>query len=281
MAILNSSELKCKANQIRNKILEMCISIGGHIVSSLSFVDILVSLYYSGALNFDTKNPEWENRDRFILSKGHGETALYAVLADLGFFPTNLIEKSYRQGNCFLGGHPDRKIPGVEVTTGSLGHGLGLAVGISMAAKMDKKSHLQFVLMGDAECTEGSVWEAALFACKYELNNLVGIVDRNYIGSLDFTENYTSLEPFSEKWKSFGWEVLLCNGHDFGELHNAFQYARSRTSNKPLVIIAATVKGKGVSFMENDPSWHVRSLTDEGDIMRAKEELQWSKGKNT
>mgnify|MGYP001560140723 CR=1 FL=1 len=151
MAILNSSELKCKANQIRNKILEMCISIGGHIVSSLSIVDILVSLYYSGVLNFDANNPEWENRDRFILSKGHGETALYAVLADLGFFPTNLIEKSYRQGNCILGGHPDRKIPGVEVTTGSLGHGLGLAVGISLAAKMDKKSNLQFVLMGDAE----------------------------------------------------------------------------------------------------------------------------------
>ena len=266
--------MKRKANQIRNKILDLCISSGGHLVSSFSCVDILVTLYYGGILNIDPSSPEKEDRDRFILSKGHGETALYAVLADLGFFPADWIETSYRQGNCCLGGHPDRKIPGVEVTAGALGHGLGLAAGISLAAKMDSKSHLQFVLMGDAECSEGSVWETALFASKKALNNLIAIVDRNYIGSIDFTKNYTSLEPFREKWESFGWEVKICNGHSFEELNDVFHYARLRDTTKPFLVIAETVKGKGVSFIENDPTWHVRSICAEDDIKRAKKELQ-------
>jgi len=252
----------------------MCVSNGGHLVSSFSCVDILVTLYYGGILNVNPNNPQWEDRDRFILSKGHGETALYAVLADLGFFPANWIETSYRQGECCLGGHPDRKIPGVEITTGSLGHGLGVAAGISLAAKMDGRSHFQFVLMGDAECTEGSVWETALFASKKALNNLIAIVDRNYIGSIDFTENYTSLEPFRDKWESFGWETKVCNGHNFQELHDIFRHARLRDAASPLIIIAETVKGKGVSFIENDPAWHVRSLSGEDDIKRAKKELQ-------
>jgi transketolase len=267
--------LEHKANQIRNKILQMCIRTGGHIVSSLSFVDILVTLYYGGNLNFDANNPEWENRDRFLLSKGHGETALYAVLADLGFFPASWLETRYRRGDCHLGGHPDIEIPGVEITSGSLGHGLGLATGISLSAKMDNKAHLQFALMGDAECTEGSVWEAALFASKHRLNNLIAIVDRNRIGSIDFTENFTSLEPFCDKWKSFGWETTVCNGHDCKELHEAFQYARSSDTSQPLMIIAETIKGKGIPFMENDPTWHVRSLSSEEEIIRATEALQW------
>ena len=151
---------------------------------------------------------------------------------------------------------------------------MGLASGISLAAKIDSKAHLQFVLMGDAECTEGSVWEAALFASKHRLNNLIAIVDRNRIGSIDFTKNFTSLEPFCEKWKSFGWETTVCNGHDIEELHEAFQYARSRDTFQPLIIIAETIKGKGIPFMENDPTWHVRSLSSEEEIKRATEALQ-------
>jgi transketolase len=271
---VNIIGLEHKAKQIRNMILQMCISTGGHIVSSLSFADILVTLYYGGNLNIDSSYPEWEDRDRFFLSKGHGETALYAVLADLGFFPTSWLESRYRKGDCRLGGHPDKEIPGVEITSGSLGHGLGLAAGISLAAKIDSKAHHQFVLMGDAECTEGSVWEAALFASKHRLNNLTAIVDRNHIGSIDFTKNFTSLEPFCEKWKSFGWETTVCKGHDYKQLNEAFQYARSRDTSQPLIIIAETIKGKGISFMENDPTWHVRSLSSEEDIKRATEALQ-------
>jgi transketolase len=273
--LVNTSELVHKAKQIRNTILQMCISTGGHIVSSLSCVDILVTLYYGGNLNIDSSYPKWEDRDRFLLSKGHGEAALYAVLADQGFFPTSWLETRYRKNDCLLGGHPDKEIPGVEITSGSLGHGLGLAAGISLAAKIDNKSHLQFVLMGDAECTEGSVWETALFASKHRLNNLIAIIDRNRIGSLDFTKNFTSLEPLCEKWKSFGWETIVCNGHKCKQLHEVFQYARSREVSQPLIIITETIKGKGIPFMENDPTWHVRSLSSEEDIKRAKEALQW------
>jgi len=149
--------LKRKANEIRNRVLDMCLCSGGHIASSFSCVEILVALYFGGILNVDPKNPEWEERDRFILSKGHGETVFYAILADIGFFPEEWTQSSYRCGNCFLGGHPDKSIPGVEVTTGALGHGLGIACGLSIAAKMDDKKHFQFVLMGDRECTKGSV----------------------------------------------------------------------------------------------------------------------------
>ncbi len=273
-AIINSNELKSKASQIRNKVLRVCANTGGHLVSSFSCVDILVALYHGGILKINPNNPQDDSRDRFILSKGHGETALYAVLADLGFFPADWIETRCRKGDCLLGGHPDIKIPGVEITSGSLGHGLGVAAGISLAAKMDGKSHFQFVLMGDAECTEGSVWETALFASKHALNNLVAIVDRNYIGILDFTENYTSLEPLTEKWKSFGWETRICNGHSFKELSDTLTYARQRDTAGPLIIIAETVKGKGVSFMENNPAWHVRSLSGKEEIERAKEELK-------
>lgn len=274
-SLVNTSRLAHKANQIRNTILQMCISTGGHIASSLSCVDILVTLYHGGNLNVDPNHPEWEDRDRFFLSKGHGETALYAVLADRGFFPTSWLQTRYRRGDCYLGGHPDREIPGVEITSGSLGHGLGLAAGVSLATKIDSKAHLQFILMGDAECTEGSVWEAALFASKHRLNNLIAIVDRNRIGSIDFTNKFTSLEPFCGKWKSFGWETAVCDGHDYKQLHETFQYARSRNTSQPFIIIAETIKGKGVPFMENDPTWHVRTLSNEEDIKRATEALRW------
>lgn len=278
---MHVQELKKKANQIRNLVLEMCVQGGGHIASSFSCTEILVALYYTGILQIDPQNPEAENRDRFILSKGHAETALYAILSDKGFFPKDWIVSSYRKGDCKLGGHPDYQIPGVEITSGALGHGLGIASGISLAAKMDGKDHYQYVLMGDAECTEGSVWEAALFAAKHELNNLIAIIDRNHIGSLDFLENYTSLEPLAEKWKSFGWATHQINGHDFTQLQETIATVKKRSINTPIVIIAETIKGKGVSFMENEPIWHVKSLFGEGQIQQAKAELKRSENDNS
>lgn len=266
-------ELARKANALRIKILRMCSKSGGHIASAFSCVEIMVGLYYGGAMRYDPQRPGWDERDRFILSKGHGEAALYAVLADLGFFPKEWIETRYRRGDCFLGGHPDKRIPGVEITTGALGHGLGIAAGISLAAKMDAKNHLQFVLLGDAECTEGSVWEAALFASKHALNNLIAIIDRNHVSALDFTENFTTLEPFADKWKSFGWEVAMVDGHDYDKLIEVFKYARSRIKDRPFTIIAETIKGKGVSFIENDPTWHTRTLSSDEEIRLALAEL--------
>jgi len=268
------TKLARKANALRIKILQMCVKSGGHVSSAFSCVEIMVGLYYSGVLKIDPQRPKWDTRDRFILSKGHGETALYAILADLGFFPKEWIETRYRRGDCFLGGHPDKRIPGVEATTGALGHGLGIATGISLAAKMDGKRHLQFVLVGDTECTEGSVWEAALFASKHALNNLIVIIDRNHLSALDFTENFTALEPFADKWKSYGWEVSTVNGHDLQQLVEAFEYARSRDDDRPFAIIAETIKGKGVSFMENDPSWHTRTLSTTEEIRSALKELE-------
>jgi transketolase len=266
--------LESLANKIRNITLDMCLQSGGHIASSFSCVEIFVALYFGGILTIDPNNPDFDGRDRFILSKGHGETVFYAVLAERGFFPKELIQTSYRSGDCFLGGHPDKSIPGVEVTTGALGHGLGIACGLSVAAKMDNKKHLQYVLMGDGECSEGSVWEAAMFAGKHLLNNLITIVDRNRIGSIDFTENYACLDPFTDKWQAFGWDVSTCNGHDFNELASVINNAKMSTNGMPHLIIANTVKGKGISFIENDPIWHARSISGDEEIRIAKQELR-------
>ena len=266
-------DLTQKAAALRLKVLQMCLQSGGHIASSFSCVEIMVGLYYSGALRYAPDNPDWAERDRFILSKGHGEAILYAILADLGFFPSEWLETRYRRGDCFLGGHPDKRIPGVEATTGALGHGLGIAAGMALAAKMDAQRHLQFVLLGDTECTEGAIWETALFASKHALNNLIAIIDRNRLSALDFTENFTALEPFADKWEAYGWEVNKVDGHHLEQLVEVLQYARSRNDNRPLAIIAETIKGKGISFMENVPAWHTRTLTSDAEIQRAMQEL--------
>lgn len=265
--------LKAKAKEIRYRIADMCVRFGGHCASSFSNVEILVTLYHGGVLRNSPETMDDDNRDRFILSKGHGETGYYAVLADVGYFPQSWIETSYRQGDCKLAGHPEIEVPGVEITSGALGHGLNIGCGISLAAQMNGQDHLQFVLMGDAECTEGSVWEAASFAASQKLHRLVGIIDRNHIGSIDYTNKYTSLEPLAEKWEKFGWEAISVDGHDFEKLFEVFEYARTRKSDKPLMIVAETVKGKGVSFMENDPIWHVKGLTDPVEIELARKEL--------
>ncbi len=268
-------DLQKKSAELRKKLFEISLINGGHVSTSFSCMDILVGLYYSGMLKYDVLDPNWVDRDRFILSKGHAETALYVILSDLGYFPEQWMKMRYRTGDCFLGGHPDIKIPGVEATTGSLGHGLGIGAGLSLGGKLSKKPHRQFVLLGDAECSEGSIWEAALFASKNQLSNLIAIVDRNSIGALDFTEKFTSLEPFCEKWESFGWDVHETDGHDFNQLLAAYSKAYNTNSSSPSIIIANTIKGKGIKFMENDPIWHTKKISTPKEITDALNDLNY------
>ncbi|MFA5260339.1 MAG: transketolase [Candidatus Omnitrophota bacterium] len=248
--------LSRKARDIRIRTLEMITRAGkGHIGGSFSCADILVSLYYGGVLRVDPLRPDWPERDRFILSKGHSCEALYCILADRGFFPETELTR-YQQTGCILGGHPDRSVPGIEADTGSLGHGLGVGCGLALGAHLDGKDSLTFVLLGDGECCEGSVWESAMFAARNKLGNLIAIIDNNGMCVTDKLEDCTALEPLAEKWRAFGWDVQEVNGHDFNALVSALTGARERASSRPLMIIARTVKGKGVPFMENGLEWH-------------------------
>ena len=262
-------EMKKRANWVRRQVLEMGVRAGsGHTTSAFSCAELLVALYYGNILRFDVNNPRWDKRDRFILSKAQAGIALYPILAELGFFPVSELEKFAESDSC-LGVHAENNIPGVEATTGSLGHGLGLASGIALSAKLDKKDWLTMTMMGDAECYEGSVWEAAMFAAHNKLNNLILIIDRNWMGVTDFTESSLKLDPLEKKWKSFGWDAVTIDGHSFDEILSAFKDARTRRSSKPYAIIAETVKGKGVSFMENKKLWHYRvPVGEEIDIAR-------------
>jgi len=249
--------LKENARWVRQQVLEMIAGAGkGHIGGAFSCVEILVALYYGGILHLDPKIPSWSERDRFILSKGHACPSLYAILADLGFFSVSELATFSHEGSR-LEGHPNRGIPGIEVDTGSLGHGLGIGAGLALSAKINKRDWMTIALLSDGECHEGSVWEAAMFAAHHELHNLVAIVDRNWQCVLDFTENCDRLEPFADKWRAFGWEVREVDGHSFGELLHALGDIRLRKT-EPLIIIANTIKGKGVSFMEGKIEWHHR-----------------------
>lgn len=273
------NELEKKANWVRRQALEMCLrGGGGHLASSFSCADILVALYYGGILRFDSANPDWDERDRFIISKGHGTTALYPILADLGFFSKDELS-TFCCGDSMLGAHPDTNIPGIEVVTGSLGHGLGLAAGLALAAKMDRKDYMAVALLSDGECYTGAVWETAMFASHHQLNNLTGIVDRNGLSATDFTEESLKLNPLEDKWRAFGWDTVTVDGHAFAEILAALRNFRSRRSNKPLMIIANTVKGKGVSFMENSPLWHTLLPTGE-QIEIARKELERGENKS-
>jgi len=259
---LNTIELEEKSRQIRIDILKAIHKAGkGHIGGAFSIVEILVSLYYGNVLKFDSKKPKWECRDRFILSKGHAAVALYAVLADLGYFPRE--ELDYLNQGRLLGEHPDPRIPGIEVVSGSLGHGLSVGSGMALADKMDKNSRKTFVLMGDGECYEGSVWEAAMFASHHELSNLIGIVDRNGLITHGSTEMINRLEPFPDKWEAFGWTVYEIDAHDLEELLRIWDTVIKKTSGAPSMIIAKSIKGKGVSFMENNFNWHHGGINDE------------------
>lgn len=255
---MNVQALEYKAAELRLHILRTALKAGkGHVPPAFSWVEIGVALFYGGHLNLRPHDPKWENRDRFILSKGHGCLTLYAMLADLGFFPKTELDNFCGPGS-LLAGHPDTQIPGVEGISGSLGHGLGLSAGLALGAKLHSYPWKVVTVMGDGECQEGSVWEAAMFASHHQLHNLVAIIDRNGLGATNYTEKNVALEPFVSKWKAFGWEVLSINGHSFEELDKVLGCFRQRQSLKPLMILAQTVKGKGLSFMEASVDWHHR-----------------------
>lgn len=240
--------------RIRRHSVEMThLSGGSHIGPVLSVADI-VAVLYADVLRYRSWEPKWEERDRFVLSKGHAGAAIYAALAECGFFPIEELKTHY-QNRSRLSGHVSHRVPGVDVSTGSLGHGIGVAVGMAIAAKQDGRKHRVFAVLGDGECNEGSVWEAAQAAANFQLNNMVVIVDHNHMQSLDFCERTLYSGAMTDKWKAFGWNVIELNGHD----HDALRKALSDSEReKPTVVVAHTIKGNRISFMEQDILWHYR-----------------------
>ncbi len=261
--------LKDRATVIRSHVIRMLYSAGtGHPGGSLSCIDILVALYFH-VMNHNPHEEKGE-QDRFILSKGHAAPALYATLAECGYFPISKL-KSLRKNEGYLQGHPDSRTPGIEVSAGSLGQGLSAANGIALAARLDGKRSRVFALLGDGECDEGQIWEAAMLSAHYKLDNLVAIVDRNGLQIDGQTEKIMCLEPFSKKWESFGWHVIEIDGNNIEEIIKAFNETAC-VIGKPSVIIAHTFKGKGVSFMEWMNTFHGKAPNEE-EMIRALEEL--------
>jgi transketolase len=232
-----------------------------HVGSGLSCADILAVLY-ADVMAVDPARPDWPDRDRFIMSKGHAGAALYAVLAERGFFDPTMLTQHYRNGSLLSGHVSHVGIPGIELSTGSLGHGLSVAVGMAWRARQRAADWRTFVLLGDGECDEGSIWEAALFGAHHGLSNLVAIVDYNQLQSLTTTQLTLGLEPFADKWEAFGWEVLPVDGHDHDQLAAALDGPRPSVPGRPRCVLANTTKGKGVSFMENQVLWHYRPPSD-------------------
>ena len=226
-----------------------------HVGSVLSMADIIAVLY-GKVMNIDPTQPKLPSRDRFILSKGHAGAGVYAALAETGFFSTNELTKHYSNGSIFSGHISHKGVPGVELSTGSLGHGLSVGTGLALNAILTGAGHRVFVVMSDGECDEGSNWEAILFASHHRLSNLVAIVDYNKLQSIETTDDTLTLEPFTDKWRAFGWSVMEADGHDHEALITAIN---APTEDRPRVVIAHTTKGKGVSFMENQVLWHYRS----------------------
>ncbi len=265
--------LKKKAKEIRRDDLTMIAKAGsGHPGGSLSMVEILTTLFYGGVLRHDPKNPEWDKRDRLVLSKGHGCPALYVVLAHRGYFPRDLLWTLRKLGSP-LQGHPQRGLlPGIEISSGSLGQGLSIAGGMALAAKLDKQTHRIYCIIGDGESDEGQIWEAAMTAAKYALDNFCAILDANGVQQNGPVSEIKNLEPLPEKWRSFGWHPIELNGHRFEELLAAFEKAKS-VKGKPAILIARTVKGKGVSFMEGQSSWHGKAPKPE-ELERALQEIE-------
>ncbi len=264
------AELEAVAKELRRDIIQTIYTAGsGHPGGSLSELEILISLYFR-VLRYNAQDPQWPDRDRFILSKGHASPGFYAVLAKAGYFPREELA-TYRQINSRIQGHAHPMTPGVEMNSGSLGMGLSFALGCALAARLDGKDYMVYVLLGDGECDEGEIWEAAMSAAHHKATNLVAIVDRNRIQNDRFTDQVMGLEPLRRKWQDFGWRTFETDGHDLGALLDTFEKARRRR-NKPAVIIANTVKGKGVSFMEDNPGFHGRAPNAE-EFKQAMEEL--------
>jgi len=254
-------ELEDKAKEIRRLIIQMLAKAGsGHPGGSLSATDLITALYFS-VLRYNPKDPSWPGRDRFHMSKGHCCPLLYAVLAESGYFSKEKL-LTLRQLGSMLQGHPDRRTPGVEVASGSLGQGLSVALGMSLAGRMDKKDYRVYVLMGDGETQEGNIWEAAMASAHYKCDNLCAILDYNGFQIDGMICDIMGLEPIAAKWQSFGWHTIEINGHDMKQILSAYEETK-KIKGKPIIIIARTVKGKGVSFMENVCDFHGRAPTKE------------------
>ena len=264
-------ECRDLSRRIRAHILRMTHRAqSSHVGSGLSIADLLAVLY-GGILRVNPQRSDWAERDRFILSKGHAAAALYATLAERGFFPTSWLEQYCQDGSPLIGHVSNKEVPGVDVSTGSLGHGLSIACGMAIAGKRDRRRYRVFALLSDGECDEGSTWEAVLFAAHHRLHNLAAIVDYNKIQSLGRVEEVLHLEPLGEKWRAFGWAVREIDGHRFEEIEETLCSVPFEPE-KPACVIAHTVKGKGVSFMEDKLLWHYRA-PDEGELRRALTEL--------
>jgi transketolase len=269
---LSTAELKEMAKKLRRHVITMTATAGsGHPGGSLSAADIITALYFK-VLHHNPENPQWSDRDRFILSKGHAAPILYAALAEAGYFPVAELA-TLRKLDSRLQGHTDRKFtPGVEMSAGSLGMGLSFAIGVALASRLDSKTYWTYVLLSDGECEEGQTWEAALSAAHFKLDNLTAVVDCNGMQLSGWTRDIMNLEPFTRKWQAFGWHTIDIDGHDFDQILSACQRAE-KIKNKPTVIIARTIKGKGVSFMENNVAFHGKAPTWE-EAERALKELE-------
>ncbi len=263
--------LEKKANELRHLCVDTTVwGHSGHIGGSMSAMDILTILYYK-YMNINPKNPNWDERDRFILSKGHVGVGYAPVLADKGYFDKEWL-KDFNLTGSRLGMHLDgNKVPGVDASTGSLGHGLSIALGMAMAAKLQGKSYKTYCLLGDGECDEGAVWEAAMATSHFKATNLITIVDRNQCMIDGRTEDVMKLEPFADKWRAFGFTVKEINGHDFNEISEAIDFALE-AKDAPVLILANTIKGCGIDYMEDDYRWHYGAL-DEEKVNKAKESL--------
>jgi transketolase len=271
------SDLRRKARTIRGHIVRTVSNAGvGHVGGSLSETDILTTLYFH-VMNVDPANPAWAERDRFVLSKGHGACGLYSVLAERGFFPRELLN-SFGRIDSKLQVHPDMHLlPGIEMSTGALGQGISVAVGMAMAARMDGRSLRIYCLIGDGECQEGQVWEAAESAAYYGLDNLTVILDYNRVQLMGPLKDILEIAPVFEKWRSFNWNVIDVNGHDIAQLADAFE-AALQYKGKPTILIANTVKGKGVSFMEGKSAWHGKPPNSD-ELAQALQEIQAEGGR--
>lgn len=271
---MDNQELMKKAAWVRMEVLESVVSGGkGHIGGTYSCVDLLVGLYYGKILRFKPDDLQWEDRDRFILSKGHASLALLAIFKDMGIISQELYETYGRNGG--LGGQVDLSLPGIETNTGSLGHSVGIAAGMALAAKLDSKDYYTYTMIGDAELFEGSVWEALMFGSQHKLNNLVVIIDRNRLSVMETIDDDNSIfMNFGRKLELFGWNYLELDGHNTEEILTVFK--KVKTSDKPSIVMANTIKGKGVSFMENKANWHHGVPTKE-QVEMARNELrsQW------
>ena len=269
---MNISKLVEKSKWLRKEIFEMVIKVNqGHIASAFSQCEIVISLFYGNIMNYKLGNPNYDLRDRFIISKGHSAMGVYPILSDIGYFEKNELSK-YGTPEGILRIYGDKSIPGVDSTSGSLAQAPGIACGFALASKHDKKNIYTYVILSDGEHYEGSLWESAMFASHHCLDNLIFIVDRNRQIILGDSEDCLKIEPLSDKWKSFGWNGFEVNGHNFSEILTALKKAK-KPNKKPNLIIANTIKGKGISFMENVTRWH-NTMPNKKEIEIARKDLE-------